>query len=535
MRYGIPALAALVLVAGAVRAAEPRIAKLVAYDTGSYTIVTSRGGAQARKFIEDLVKFRITLEKVLGKRATPNPSPTHIVIVGKADWEKYLQPRENIAGFFQPARFANYMAMNGDVDAAFATPLMFHEYTHYYLASQFSGEYPPWFNEGLAELMGFAMFTDQGMAVLRIPMHRVFEARDRDWIKFERLIKVDHYSPEYQSHQLASAFYAQSWLTLHYGFVENRDFGRRVLTYLNALNTLTPQPEASRTAFGEDLEVVDQQLREYARKSSRSSGAFPLGEVPKTELPAGKPVAENDAYAIIINLMLEARRSPDRIRPLVAALARREPAAARTAIFEARLAVLDNDDAKFTQAVDKGLGALTDGDWLARRELAGVLLTSAMDFSPLSQRTTEDSERDLKRALKLYGEAVAHNNGDIEALWGFGTAASRLDQHLDLANDALVAAYRRAPSNVEIAMSLANLKGRNQEPDEMIVYLKDVIRYATDLHMRKWAVETLEQMQKYVAERDRIEAENKERREAWEKRVAEAEKKRKSPAKKAKP
>jgi predicted nucleic acid-binding Zn-ribbon protein len=69
----------------------------------------------------------------------------------------------------------------------------------------------------------------------------------------------------------------------------------------------------------------------------------------------------------------------------------------------------------------------------------------------------------------------------------------------------------------------------------MIVYLKDVIRYATDLHTRKWAVETLAQMEKYIVERDRIEAENKERREAWEKRVAEAEKKRKSPAKKAKP
>jgi hypothetical protein len=535
MGYRILALAALILIAGAARAAEPRIAKLVAYDTGNYTIVTSRGGAQARKFIEHLVRFRITLEQVLGKRATPNPFPTYIVIVGKGEWERYLQRRENTGGFFQSARFANYIVMNGDVDPASATPLMFHEYTHYYLASRFSGEYPPWFDEGLAELMGYAMFTDDGKAVLRIPMHQVFEARDRDWIKFDRLIKVDRYSPEYQSHELANAFYAQSWLTLHYGFVENREFGRRILTYLNALNTLTPQAEAARTAFGEDLGTVDQQLREYARKSSRSSGALPLGEVPKTELPVGKPVAENDAYAIIINLMLESRGSPDRIRPLVAALARREPAAARPAILEARLAALDHDDAKFTQAVDKAQAALADGDWLARRELARVLLTSALDSGLQNQRTTEDSERDLKGAMKLYGEAVAHDNGDIEALWGFGTAATCLDLHLDLANDALLEAYRRAPSSAEIAMSLANLKGRMQEPDEMIVYLKDVVRYATDLYTRKWAVESLAVMEESVAERDRTEAQNKERREAWEKRVAEAEKKRKAPAKKPKP
>ena len=191
-----------------------------------FTIYTTRSGDQARQFIEDLAKYRVTLEKTLGKRARKNTVPTRIVIVSATEWEKYLEPRQNIAGWFQPGSFSNTMVMNGDAVRGAALQVIFHEYTHFYLASQFAGEYPPWFNEGMAELMGFAKF-DRGMAIMQVPMWRVYEARDGDWIPFERLIRVDHNSPEYQSHKLANSFYAQAWLTVHYGMVENRGSASR--------------------------------------------------------------------------------------------------------------------------------------------------------------------------------------------------------------------------------------------------------------------------------------------------------------------
>lgn len=83
---------------------EPRVGKFVQYDAGEFVVVTSRSGAQARRIMEDLVKFRLTLERVLGKRATPNAFPTTIVITSASDWNSWLRPRENVAGFFQRAR-----------------------------------------------------------------------------------------------------------------------------------------------------------------------------------------------------------------------------------------------------------------------------------------------------------------------------------------------------------------------------------------------------------------------------------------------
>jgi len=467
---------------------------------------------------------------VLGKRAARSGIGTHIVIVGESDWNKYLQPREQIAGYFQRARFDNYMALNGDA-GDYAIYVMFHEYTHFYLSSEFSGEYPPWFNEGLAELMGYAKFVGT-RTVLQIPMFRVQEARDRDWIPFDRMIKIDHSSPEYQSHKLADAFYAQAWLTVHYGLIEDTAFGRQMFTYLNQLNTLVPQEEASRKVFGADLEPINGKLRGYSRKSNMSSGAIELGAVPEITLPKGEPLSEADGLAVVIDVMLATRLAPDRIRPLVESLKRRAPDSARSYILAARLAEFEDDSAAFDAAVTKAESLLAADDWLSQRQLASVLLESANDFNPMNSRTTSDTDRDLKRALKWYSKSVEKYNDDPQALWGLGTVLTRLDRDLDLADLALRSAYKRVPASASISMSLANLKSREQKPEEMVPYLRDTIRYASDLSTRRWAIETLEETSAYLAERNKVDEENRKQREEYEKMRAEYEKKYGKPKKK---
>ena len=505
------------------KAGEPRIGKFVKYDAGDFVIITSRSSAQARDIMQKLVKFRVCLEKLLGKRAARSGIGTYIVVVGASDWEKYLQPRENVAGYFQRARFDNYMSLNGDA-SDLAVYVMFHEYTHFYLSSQFSGEYPPWFNEGLAEVMGYAKFNESRM-VLQIPMFRVHEARDSDWIPFDRMIKIDHSSPEYQSHQLADAFYAQAWLMVHYGLIEDQDFGRQIFKYLTQLNSLVPQEQATRAVFGDDPGAVDAKLRAYSRNSHMSSGALELGEVPQITLPKGEPMSDEDGLAAIIDVMLATRLAPERILPMVESMKRRAPNSARSYILAARLAEYDDDSAAFDAAVTKAESLLVAGDWLSRRQLASALLTNANDFNPMNSRTDADTDRDLKRALKWYMHAVELNKEDAETLWGLGTVLTRLDRDHDLADLALRSAYQKVPASASVAMSLANLKGREQKPEEMIPYLKDTIRYASDLYTRRWATQTLEETEKYLDEARKSDEENRKQREEYEKAMAEYEKK----------
>jgi hypothetical protein len=255
------------------------------------------------------------------------------------------------------------------------------------------------------------------------------------------------------------------------------------------------------------------------------SGAINLGDLPPVTLPEGKPLDDADAMAILADLMLESRLPPDRTRPLVESLGRRDPNPARAAILAARLAQLGDDNSAFDAAVAKAEGSLKPDDWEQRRELATVLLSSGLETSPLSSRKSADADRDLKHALKWFAEAVSHNGQDVEALWGFGTAATRLDKNLDLAEDALVAAYQRAPASGDVAVSLADLKLRQDKPEEAIPFLHDTIRNASDLGMRSWATDTLQRTQENIAERKRVDAENQKNREEYEKKLAEYEKK----------
>jgi hypothetical protein len=109
---------------------------------------------------------------------------------------------------------------------------------------------------------------------------------------------------------------------------------------------------------------------------------------------------------------------------------------------------------------------------------------------------------------------------------------TRLDRDLDVADLALKAAYQKVPASASIAVSLANLKGHEQKPEEMIPFLQDTIRYASDLHTRRWATETLAETQAYVAERNKAEEENRKQRKEYEKMRAEYEKKYGKPKKK---
>jgi hypothetical protein len=60
----------------------------------------------------------------------------------------------------------------------------------------------------------------------------------------------------------------------------------------------------------------------------------------------------------------------------------------------------------------------------------------------------------------------------------------------------------------------------------MVPYLKDTIRYAGNREAMRWAKETLEYTQRYIADRDRNAAEAAKQREEYEKAQAEYWKKR---------
>lgn len=494
------ALFACGALASAAGAAGPRLGKFVEYDVGPFTIYTSRGERQVRDLMDDLALFQVTLERSLKHKAAQTGIPTRVFIVGHNEWEKYLQPSPGLAGVFLSRRFMNYMIVDGDTDGESARQIIFHEYTHFFLRSQFAGEYPPWFHEGLAELFSMCRFK-QGNAEFGLPVQRIFDARAAKWIPFDRMLAIDQNSPEYSTHRLAPGFYGQAWFTVHYGMVENRVFREQMFDYLHQLNLLVPRGEAQRKAFGADLGVIDKQLFEYSRRPRLSLGSVSIGDAPALTLGPGRVLDELETLFLVANLMFEFRNPPERLAPFIAAAEKREPGSFRTLKLGANLARSKDDVLGFASKVDEMAGALSATDWQARRDLGVLVLTDAMEDQSLRPDDSRHAAA-LARAAKWFDEALAQQPEDVPALWGYGYISALREENLDLAEERLKTAYRKAPANAEIAMALASVYNARREPENAVPVLKDVIRYATDLGMREWAVKTLDSITAFLDERD---------------------------------
>jgi hypothetical protein len=333
-------IALVLLRASFVFADEPAIGKFVKYDAGDYLIVTSQSPSQSARIVENLAKIRAALERLLAVRARPSPLPTTILIASTGDWRRWLEPPQYSSGYFRPTSLDYYIAMNGSQPVGEDLSVVFHEYTHYFLASQLIGKYPPWFEEGLAEVMSNARFTGDAL-ILEVSDRRIGVAKTADWIPFEHLLRIDESDPRYRRHKWGNSFYAQSWLTVHYGMVEDPAFGRQILDYLHALAASVPRDVAAREAFGDDLSLIDRKLRAYLIGGAWHSGSVRLGKIPRVDLPKGRPLDELDSLALVANVALAADVPADRVRPLVEALERRDPDNARTGRLRRELAELE--------------------------------------------------------------------------------------------------------------------------------------------------------------------------------------------------
>ena len=129
--------------------------KMTRYELPGYTLVAV-DNAQLRRDMAKLPRLKLALEKSLGIDVKSTGIPTYFYVVSDSVWDRYLEPTTGIPSEFVPTRFANYVIAN---NTQINRLELFHEHTHLYLYNQMPGVYPLWFDEGLAVMMGRALYT----------------------------------------------------------------------------------------------------------------------------------------------------------------------------------------------------------------------------------------------------------------------------------------------------------------------------------------------------------------------------------------
>lgn len=222
-------------------------------------------------FERELRDYAVQLERIdqlirswFGLPAAENERKLPVYLVRNRDELEMAQPGlpESSGGVYA----ANFRDIRAIVIRTVGDEVLRHEYGHHFMYRNFPGNYPAWFREGFADFVMTATVAPDGQATLGMisPM-RFRTLQSGRWLPMEQVLsgRIDP-----QSREQRAAFYAQSWLLMHWILT---DPGRRsrMDAYLGDTARGVP-PEAALTArFGMDPTALGRALRAYRDTNPR--------------------------------------------------------------------------------------------------------------------------------------------------------------------------------------------------------------------------------------------------------------------------
>ena len=473
----LASLAASQAIAAGLFVANP--GKMTRYELPGYTLVAV-DNPQLRRDMTKLPRLKRALELSLGIDVKPTGIPTHFYVVSDSVWDRYLEPTTGIPSEFVPTRFANYVIANNTRINRLG---LFHEHTHLYLYNQMPGVYPLWFDEGLAMMMGRALYT--GTKV------EIFPAKHGDeggWIPTASVLRATKSSPEYLSQKTLYSLHFQSHAMVYRALIDEPEFGKQVFKYLEAINNIAT-PDEAETILG-NIDDLNSKMRAYVNESGKKQVLMDVESVAELKLPEGTPVSKLDSLLGIATISLDGGLHLDKVHELLDAAAAEAGGAARVVPLRMRLAARLKDDAE----LEKLYGVLTkDPNDLQAARAAGLALyerAQTLDESAAARRTDLST-----RSITLLDRSLTARADDPEAVWAFAMQAADLKRDLDVALQRLAPMFERLPSNPDMALAAGRvLYARGDQ--NLMPYATAVLRYSHSIEQKRWAAERISELKK---------------------------------------
>jgi Tfp pilus assembly protein PilF len=232
--------------------------KWIRMQSPNFEVLSSAGEKETRNTLNYFEQVREFFLKFNG-HAPKEPAPVTIVIFGsEKEYEPYSLNKLALA-YFLPRGDRDYIVMGrtGELAEHVAT----HEYTH--LIAEHAGlNYPPWLNEGLAEL--FSTFTIMnGSVAIGDPIPgRILALREDKWVPLATIMAADADSPYYNESGKAGSLYNEGWAAVHF-IGTTKEYRPKFSEFLTAVANGTDSAEAIQTVYGKPLAVFETELRGY--------------------------------------------------------------------------------------------------------------------------------------------------------------------------------------------------------------------------------------------------------------------------------
>lgn len=261
--------------------------------TDHFIIYSKSSAADAKAFAESLERYDLSLRSLQMIKPDYRLSDARRVKIYRAGLivdiaALYGDPDAPVAGFYapylEPVAFVPSRERAATESELDSLTILNHEYTHHFMYRYFTGTYPTWYREGIAELYSTIAFNPDGSFHLGNPPQARGDALVGKYrSELHHSIRDMLVTTSKPTGEDFYANYTYGWLLTHYLSFEPKRKGQ-LLNYLRLIDKGMNVQQAAQQAFG-DLDALESEVNRY-KNSGRYYG--------KDVSPANyqKPVAE---------------------------------------------------------------------------------------------------------------------------------------------------------------------------------------------------------------------------------------------------
>lgn len=250
--------------------AAAHAAKWYTAETTEFIVIGDASKRQISEVLEALEVYRyITSHFAILRK--PAPYKPRIFVLNPDSFRRYGHQRKEIAGFVKPSDFEMDIVVDSrdTNDWLSNRQIIQHELTHFYLHLNSRGTMlPVWYDEGLAEFFSTVSFKGRQARIGEVPIIRFYALRQLPWLPLERVLAIDRSAAEYNGHKLGDSFYAQSWLLVHYSFLQDPALAPALEKMILAQSMSNSVAEAMTLALGPRAQTLDADMRRYSMSSA---------------------------------------------------------------------------------------------------------------------------------------------------------------------------------------------------------------------------------------------------------------------------
>lgn len=445
----------------------------------NFHLVGNASERDVKKVATKLEQFRESFRILFTNTQFDASIPTNVIVFKSNSAYRPFKPKradgkidDFVAGYFQPGKDVNYITLATDGDEAYRYQIIFHEYMHFVLNTNFGkSTIPAWFNEGLAEYYEtFQIEADQKIKLGIFQQRHIDNLSRTKLMPLDTLFNISNYQLHQQGSHSRSIFYSQSWVLIHYLFQTGKSEG--LGKFLNSLISNVKPETAFQEAFQMNYATMEKELNKYVNAHSFKYHIYTLKEKISFESEMKvSPLSDAESNAYLGDLLLHTHRYDDAEPYLQKALAEDPNSSmANTSLGMVKFRQMKFDDAK--KYLEKAIETNVKNDQ-AYYNYAYLLSRESRDEFGYVRRFPDETSKKMRDVLK---KAMEINPGFTPSYELYAFISLVNNENLDEGVEYLKTALKQKPGDNDVLMRIAEIWSRQEKFDDAKVLAEKVAK-----------------------------------------------------------